>query len=181
MDLDVQARHEDTVISKPLDAPDVARRYKTLTLDQPWGNEKAEVRTFPPCIVKKSENKGGEVVVFREPYTSGRAWRRETVYNYGFFPRKGFVAWDESNQEYAWHEVGTIHVPGVSGPSLPQPNRPTANLLADALGRTEIVRGKSEAISYRSTRTKRPLRERFMDWWTSKSSSDDLDFLRKDT
>lgn len=185
LDVDAQARHENAMISTPLAAPDAARRYKTLTLDQPWGNDKAEVRIFPPCIVKKVENRGGSVTVFREPYTSGRAWRRETVYDYGFFPYKGFVAWDESNQEYAWHEVGTIHVPGATAPSsqsLPQPGKPSMNLLADAFGRPSIIRGETETLVAGAgrIRSKRPWRERFMDWFTSKSSDQDpLDFLKE--
>lgn len=151
-------------------------QYSTMTLDQPWGAVVEKVRIFPPCQVKKAEHRGDPVVVFIKS-APAKAWKRKRVGYFDYFPSAGFVAWDDKNGEYAWHEVGTIDVPSAVDPTLS-----TGSSHSDAVSahrqRRPIPRPNPSLNS--PTHPKRP-RRRFMDWWTSKSGANDTpEFLRKD-
>lgn len=157
-------------------------QFTTITLEQPWGTSDERVRIFPPCQIKDRFHEGNSVVVFaRQPHSSSKAWRRRQIDNYGFFPKGGFVAWDDKNGEYAWHEIGTIDVPNAKDPDVPRP--------AESLPQFKpIIRGETEVFfagaggAPRQRDKSRTLRQRFMDWWAGKSRTNDnpLDFLRKD-
>lgn len=160
--------------------PDINQRngcqYATMTLGQPWGDKEEQVRIFPPCQVGRSTYRGPGVVVFVKGAGPSKRWVRMNIAYYDIMPRGGFVAWDDKNQEYAWHEVGTIDVPNATDPDLPK--------------FVPIIRGESEPITAGAGSPKRlryddvrrkSLRERFLDWWAGKSSANDgIDFLHQE-
>lgn len=137
-------------------------KYATMTLKQPWGDSEEQVRIFPPCQIKNETHRGDPIVVFAK---YGNHWERKRIGYFDMFPLRGFVAWDDSNQEYAWHEVGTIDVPGARDPNVVSasiPKRPDPTRVQD------------------ERKTKRKRRS-FRDWFLSKSNLNDApDFLRKD-
>lgn len=146
-------------------------QFATMILDQPWGEVTERVRIFPPCEIKESMHRGDDVMIFVKDVRS-KNWKRKRIGYIDRFPLDGFIAWDDKNKEYAWHEVGTIDVPKAQDPDLPKV-RP-------------IIRGGSEAVlagagsprRFRGVPGTLPKRRRFLDWWSSKSQSNDTpDFL----
>lgn len=147
-------------------------QYVIMTLDHPWGLTDETVRIFPPCQVKEVVFRGhGPVVVFTKG-PRDENWKRKRISIYDLWPSGGFVAWDDDNNEYAWHEAGTIDVPEAKSPTRFTPI---------ILGETEdVVAGAGSPR--RAPRARGNWRDRFVDWWDSKSrDTQDLDFLRKDT
>lgn len=149
-------------------------QYETITLEHPWGSTEEQVRIFPPCQIKDSFHEGPMVTIFALRH---KTWKRETVRDYGFFPRGGFIAWDDKNEEYAWHDIGTIHIPKAKDPDLP---KSTPNTISHT-----IIRGETEPVVAGAGTPRRPRtsqRGRFMRWWASLSSSSQTpDFLRKES
>lgn len=145
-------------------------RYATMTLEQPWGDEVTNVRVFPPCEVKHSwnvrSNGGGTTVTIFVKKVRGVGWRRSAVEAADFFPESGFVAWDDTNKEYAWHEVGTIDVPKAVDPRLSS---------------GAVVRPDPTRVIHDLPRNPARKRRSLRDWFLSKSRANDIpDFLRKD-
>lgn len=140
-------------------------RHTSMTLEQPWGDENQLVRIFPPCQIEDAVHRGDPVVVFIK---SGKHYVRKRVGYFDLFPSRGFVAWDDTNGEYAWHEVGTIDVPSAKDPK------------ADKF--VPIIRGESETVGGEWDRKPRRKRRSLREWFLSKSQANDVpDFLRKDT
>lgn len=140
-------------------------QFATTRLDHPWGAQDEQVRIFPPCQVKYAWNgrnpNSGEVIVFIKK-GQGAIWKRKKIGSADFFPDDGFIAWDDTNNEYAWHEVGTIGVPGSVDP---KPRKCVVR--PDPTKTSPRARGRNKG--------------RFMRWWTSLGNNEqDLDFLRKD-
>jgi hypothetical protein len=107
-------------------------QYKIMTLDQPWGDsEETAVRIFPPCQVESTYHHGKDVIVWTVS-TRGTLRRKRIDGYYGPYPTNGFVAWDDKNGEYAWHEVGSIDVPSAKDPDVPK--------------FTPIIRGETETV-----------------------------------
>lgn len=143
-------------------------QYTAMTLDQPWGESEEQVRIFPPCQVRDRMNSGDAVMVFIK---GGKVWKRKRIGYVDFFPSAGFIAWDDSNQEYAWHEVGTIDVPGAVDPTLTK--------------RSPFIRGESEPVGSNPPRRAprvRAKRRTFMEWFLNKSNANETpDYLRRNT
>jgi hypothetical protein len=148
-------------------------KYTTITLAQPWGNLEESVRTFPPCQIKDAINRTTGVTIFIKD--SSKTWKRKNIGHYDIFPSDGFIAWDDKNQEYAWHEVGTIDVPQAIDPKLADRSEGIPQFVPIIRGETEpVIAG---AGGYRRTKARR--RGRFMEWWASLSNSNDTpEFLR---
>lgn len=167
----------------------MSAKYVVLVLDQPWGEEEHNVRIFPPCEVKNRLNRSDTAVVFTKDTRSKNKWRRKLVENYWSFP-DGFIAWDDKNQEYAWHDVGTIDVPSAEDPLvtrtvsvLPSRSISVSGCVPESTGFKPIIRGESETVGGKTKKPKpkkRNTKSRFVDWWTSKGShAEPLDFLRE--
>lgn len=136
--------------------------YVDITLDQPWGEETKQVRIFPPCQIKAVQHRGDPVVVFVKA-PRGAIWKRKRIGYFDYFPSTGFVAWDDKNQEYAWHEVGTIDAPNAKDPDIKR--------------RQSVVRPDPSPQPEPRARGQR--KGWFQRWWTSLANNDqDLDFLK---
>lgn len=144
-------------------------QYKSMTLEQPWGDSVETVRVFPPCEVKYSWNSsmrgGGSSVVVFTKRPQGTVWKRKTVGIADFFPDE-FIAWDDKNNEYAWHVVGSIDVPSARDPDLFK----------------IIIRGETESVTGGAgkPRTAKRKRRTLREWFLGHSSANEPpDFLRK--
>lgn len=139
------------------------RKYVTMKLDQPWGLSEEKVRIFPPCEVKAGTPKSSVVVFVKN---ANATWRRKTIGYFDSFPYSGFVAWDDRNSEYAWHEVGRIDVPDAKDPDIP---RPFPMRVYEVERGQPLARQEWRDDSHPSKRKRRS----FVEWWASLGGSDD--------
>lgn len=154
--------------------------YAPATLRQPYGDETVNVRFHPPCVVTPGPygHRGPTVFVFVKRNPSAKVYERKRIGEYVTYPRDGFIAWDPAAEEWAWHNAGTIDVPGATRPRS-----------GKSKSFVPIIRGESEPVGKPATKPSRARAKPnkaskrkgkgFEHWWSSRSRANEVpDFLR---